>query len=269
MELIQALMENDSDIQPRIIHGDTQAQTATAFGLCKLLGIELMPRIRNWKGLKLPRPDADAHYEHIDSLFADESVNWDLIEANLPNMLRTVLSVRMGRLSPDLLRRTLTTFGARNRLNQALAELGRAVRTGYLLTWLSNRKVREDVHRGTNKSETTHAFRDFIAFGGEVIKQYDATERKKSAKYSMLVANLIALFNVVHMTAILDELHKNGVYFTNDDLVFLSPYGHKHINRFGRYRINLGKHPKVMDLDELHGGFLNHHRPPETDGPAE
>ena len=45
-----------SDIQPDTLHGDTQAQSTPVYGLAFLLGIKLMPRIRNWKDLKWFRP---------------------------------------------------------------------------------------------------------------------------------------------------------------------------------------------------------------------
>ena len=51
-----------------------------------------MPRIRNWKKLDLCRPDRNSRYDHIDSLFS-ETVDWALIEAHLPDMLRVVLSI--------------------------------------------------------------------------------------------------------------------------------------------------------------------------------
>lgn len=73
----------------------------------------------------------------------------------------------------------------------------------------------------------------------------------------------MVLYNVVAMTNILNDLHAEGFQFTEDDLTFLSPYIHEHINRFGKYQVNLGERPRVMDLDALHGGFLSHHRPPE------
>jgi hypothetical protein len=40
-------------IQPDILHGDMQAQSAPVYGLAFLLGIKLMPRIRNWQDLLL------------------------------------------------------------------------------------------------------------------------------------------------------------------------------------------------------------------------
>lgn len=47
--ILDGLINNQSDIQPDTLHGDTQAQSTPVFGLAYLLGINLMPRIRNIK----------------------------------------------------------------------------------------------------------------------------------------------------------------------------------------------------------------------------
>ena len=49
--ILDGLINNQSDIQPDTLHGDTQAQSTPVFGLAHLLGINLMPRIRNIKDL--------------------------------------------------------------------------------------------------------------------------------------------------------------------------------------------------------------------------
>ena len=85
--ILDGLMENESDIQPDTVHSDTQGQSLPVFGLAHLLGIKLMPRIRNWKDLKLFRPSKDTRYENIDELFSD-AIDWDVIETHLPDMLR-------------------------------------------------------------------------------------------------------------------------------------------------------------------------------------
>ena len=56
VEIMGGLLKNNSDVQPDIIHGDTQAQSTVVFALSHLLGFKLMPRIRNWKDLTLFRP---------------------------------------------------------------------------------------------------------------------------------------------------------------------------------------------------------------------
>ncbi len=47
--ILDGLLKNDSDIKPVEVTGDTQAQNAVVFCLAHLLGVRLMPRIRNWK----------------------------------------------------------------------------------------------------------------------------------------------------------------------------------------------------------------------------
>jgi hypothetical protein len=51
--------EADSDLRGS---GDTQAQSAPVYGLAFLLGIKLMPRIRNWKDLKWFHPAIACKY---------------------------------------------------------------------------------------------------------------------------------------------------------------------------------------------------------------
>ncbi|KTS74215.1 hypothetical protein NS115_24195 [Paenibacillus jamilae] len=66
--IIDGLLKNKSDIQPDTLHADTQGQSTPVFALAYLLGINLMPRIRNWKDLIFFRPSEDTVYEHIDPL---------------------------------------------------------------------------------------------------------------------------------------------------------------------------------------------------------
>lgn len=54
-----------------IVHGDTQGQSLPVFGPAHMLGVELLPRIRNWKDLTFYRPSPTAKYQHIDPLFGD------------------------------------------------------------------------------------------------------------------------------------------------------------------------------------------------------
>src|SRR6266567_2275166 len=55
--ILEGLLKNTSEVQPTTVHGDnTQAQSTPVFGLAHLLGIKLMPRIRNWKDLRFFRP---------------------------------------------------------------------------------------------------------------------------------------------------------------------------------------------------------------------
>ncbi len=111
-----------------------------------------MLRIRSWQDLHLFRPDAGARYEHIDSLFT-AAIDWGMIEAHLADMLRVVLSIRAGRLLPSAILRRPATYSRKNRLYFAFRELGRAVRTDFLLCYLSSVELRRVIQAATNESE--------------------------------------------------------------------------------------------------------------------
>ena len=141
------------------IHADTQGQSLPVFGLAWLLGFELLPRIRNWQDLVFYRPvHVPTGTQHIDTLFADDAVDWQLIETHWPDLMRVVLSMRAGRISSVALLRRLGNESRRNRIYRAFRELGRAVRTIVLLRYLSEPELREGITAVTNRVEAFHGF---------------------------------------------------------------------------------------------------------------
>jgi TnpA family transposase len=184
--ILDGLMKNESDIQPDTVHGDTHAQSTPVFGLAHLLGINLMPRIRKPKNLIFYRPDRGTYYKHIDKLFS-ETINWRLIETHLPDMLRIALSIKAGRITPSAILRRLGTRSRKNKLYFAFRELGRVVRTQFLLEYIGDIEIRKMVNSATNKSEEFNEFAQWLLFGGEgVIAENDRHEQRKIIKYNHL-----------------------------------------------------------------------------------
>ena len=182
--IIEGLLKNASDIQPDTIHADTQGQSLPVFGLAALLGFDLLPRIRNWHNLVFYRPDEGTRYQHIDSLFGDKSVDWDLIEAHWSDLLRTAISIRENRMSSVTLLRRLGNHSRKNRLYRAFRELGRAIRTITLLRYLSEPPLREQITQVTNRNEAFHGFADWLMFGGNLIGHNDPDYQEKVVKFT-------------------------------------------------------------------------------------
>jgi TnpA family transposase len=198
--ILDPFYQNQSDIQPDTVHADTHGQSAAIFGLAFILGIQLMPRIRNWKHLTFYRPTKETRYEHIDSLFSD-TVDWELIATHLPDMLRVGISVAAGRITPSTILRKLGTYSRKNRLYQAFRELGVAVRTGFLLRYLGDADLRSTIQAATNKSESFNDFVQWLAFSGAgVIADNDRVEQRKIIKYNQLLANCLIFHNAWTMT---------------------------------------------------------------------
>ncbi len=247
--ILDGLLHNQSEIQPDTIHGDTQAQSATVFALAYLLGITLMPRIRNWKELTFYRPTRSVHYNHVDSLFTD-TVNWDLIETHLPDMLRVALSIKSGKINASTVLRKLGTNSTKNKLYQAFHGLGCAVRTGFLLQYLNDAHLRTSIHAATNKSESFNHFVQWLSFGGEgVISSNNREEQRKMIRYNHLIANCLIFYNVFEISRILNELRQEGVSLDAEAIAALSPYWTQHVNRFGLYALDLNRCPPPIDYD--------------------
>ncbi len=245
--ILDGLLKNESDIQPDVLHADTQGQSEPVFTLAHLLGIDLMPRIRNWKDLDLCRPDRNTRYDHIDSLFS-ETVNWTLIETHFPDMLRVVLSIKAGRISASTILRRLGTYSRKNRLYQAFSELGRVLRTGFLLRYISDQQLRSTIQGATNKSEALNRFLKWIFFGGEgVITENSRDEQRKAIKYNHLVANCLIFHNLCSLTRLVQKLEQRGEPVPEDAIASISPYLTEHINRFGDYILNLDRKPPQPD----------------------
>lgn len=249
--LLDGLLKNTSEIQPDTIHGDTQSQSATVFALAYLLGIQLMPRIRNWKDLILYRSSSTTRYLHIDQLFS-ETVNWGLIETHLPDMLRVTLSIKAGQIAASTILRKLGTNSSQNKLYRAFHELGCAVRTGFLLQYIQDADLRATIQAATNKSEAFNGFAKWLSFGGEgVIATNNREEQRKIIKYNHLIANCLIFYNVFEMSRILQELVRSGYPVEPEVVAALSPYWTHHVNRFGIYDLNLERCPPTLDFDTV------------------
>jgi TnpA family transposase len=245
--IIDGLLKNSSLIQPKTLHADTQGQSTPVFALSHLLGIKLMPRIRNWKDLNFYRPDKDTVYQHIDSLL-DDSINWELIKTHWQDLFRVVLSISTGKISSAILLRKLGNYSRKNRLYKAFRELGRVVRTVFLLEYISDAKLRRQIQAATNKVESYNGFSKWFCFGGEgIIASNDPEEQEKIIKYNTLVSNAVIFQNTVDLTEILQQLKREGYLIDPEDIKALSPYLTEHIKRFGDYWLDMDIWPKALD----------------------
>ena len=248
--ILDGLIRNESDIQPDTVHGDTQAQNTPVFALAYLLGIDLMPRIRNIKDLIFFKPSKESRYENIQPLFRGEAIDWDLIERHYEDMLRVAVSIKAGMITPSTLLRRLGSKSRKSKLYFAFRELGRVIRTMFLLRYISDPQLRRTIHAATNKSEEFNQFAQWTFFGGEgIIAENVRHEQRKVVKYNHLVANMLILNTVHRMSKVLSDLQHGGKFVIDSKLAAaLSPYRTIHLNRYGVYPMDLNVPVESMNL---------------------
>ena len=253
------MIGNNSDIQPDTLHADTQGQSEAIFGLSFLLGIKLMPRIRNWKDLTFHLPDEKMQIENLDELFTGK-INWDLITQHIPDMLQIAISISRGKVAPSTILRRLNSSSRKSKLYFAFRELGRATRTTFLLEYISNIELRYKVQSATNISEAWNGFIQWVSFGGNKLRKQDRAGQTKLITYNHLVANLIVFYNTVHLTKSLSLFAEEGLKLDSKLINSISPYRPGNINRFGKYEItepeensltNSILHSNIIDLTPL------------------
>jgi TnpA family transposase len=245
VHILDGLLKNRSDVEIDTLHADTQGQSEPVFGLCRLLAISLMPRMRNWSDVTFYRPDKSVRYQHIDALFTKD-IDWDLIARHWQDMMQVVISVQAGRVLPSMLLRKLNTYNRRNLLYRAFCELGRVERTLFLLSYISKTEVRYSIRHETTKIESYNDFLDWVGFGGPIVKSGDPVEQEKQLKYASLVANVIMLSNVADLTEVLSSMVNDGLPVTPSLVARLSPYLREHIRRFGRFDLDMDVLPEPL-----------------------
>ncbi len=162
--------------------------------------------------------------------------------------MQVVLSIESGQISSDMLLRKLGNYSRKNKLYQAFRELGRVIRTIFLLKFISDQKLRQQITATTNKVEAYNGFSKWFFFGGEmVIASNDPEQQEKIIKYGDLIANAVIFRNVVDLSDVLLQLKKEGFFWEPEDLAALSPYLTSHIKRFGDYLIDLDNIPAALE----------------------
>jgi TnpA family transposase len=209
--ILDILQTTLSDFRPTRLHADSHGQSAHVFGLAFLLGIELMPRIRGWKRLKLYRPGGLEELDSIKHLFS-ATINWRRIEEHYPAFMRLALAIHSGKLAPSAVLARINSHSSRDPFSLALQELGHAVRTAFLLRWTRDANLRREVHKGTTKVERSHQFSKFLNFGSEGgLKTNSPEDQEKAIVYNELVVNAVAVQTVADQTQALHELRRRGI----------------------------------------------------------
>ncbi|MEH0573897.1 transposase [Streptomyces sp. B21-108] len=250
--IIEGLLKNTSEVQPTTVHADTQGQSQPVFALAHLLGFDLMPRIRNWKGMTFYRPSKTTEYVHIDALFGEagkNAIDFDLIESQFRHLMRVAVSVREGAISSSTLLKRLRSGSKKNATYAAFREVGRVIRTVQLLRYITDAPLRRRVTAATNKVESFNRFSQWIGFGNRgVIADNDPVEQEKAMKFNALLTNAVIFHNALDIAEIVRQLLEEGWEIDPEDLAHISPYLTEHINRFGQYSTHeLGIQPDAYD----------------------
>lgn len=233
--VLDGLLENNTILQIREHTTDTHGYTEIIFALCYLLGYYFMPRIRDLKDQQLYRVE-----RHADSgVFAPlltKTADVDIVEEQWDEMLRVALSLKQRTAPAHVIVQRLTNSFPSDRLSKAMTNLGRIIKTEYILRYLTDPELRRTVQLQLNKGEYRHRLprRIFFADQGEFTTG-DYEEIMNKASCLSLVSNAILYWNTRKITDLVETLRHHGAEIDNDTLPHISLLPFKHVIPNGTY----------------------------------
>ena len=165
-----------------------------------------------------------------------------LIVEHWDNMLRIAGSLTMGSCHSESLMRTLQRGKQPTKLARALQELGRVIKTLFLLNYLNDESYRRRILTQLNRGEGRHRLARVVFYGqrGELRQRYREGQEDQLTALG-LVVNATIVWNTMYMERALDHLRSTVQLVLTADMARLSPLGYAHLNLLGRYTFALSE----------------------------
>lgn len=135
--MIEGLLRHCTDMKVQKNYVDTHGQSEIAFAFCRLLGFELMPRIKRIGTQKLYLPNAfqRQNYPNLQPVIA-KAIDWELIRQQYDQMIKYATALRLGTAEAETILRRFNRSSPQHPTQKALSELGKAVKTIFLCHYL-------------------------------------------------------------------------------------------------------------------------------------
>jgi len=169
----------------------------------------------------------------------------DIVEEQWESMIRVAISLKTHTTPANIVVQRLTSSGPSDRLTKAFINLGRIIKTEYILCYLTDPDLRRKVQAQLNKGEYRHKIPRWIFFAeqGEFTTG-DYEEIMNKASCLSLVSNAILMWNTVQIDKILSSLEAQGETIKQETLSHVSLLPFKHVLPNGTYFIEEEKNGK-------------------------
>lgn len=255
--VLDGMLEHQTSLSPTELMSDTAGYSDIVFGLFWLLGFQFSPRLADLGDLRFWRIDVAADYGALSAV-ARHPLKLGRIREHWDDLLRIAGSLRQGEVRASELIRALTPGGNTSTLAKAIGDVGRIVKTLYLLSYIDDDAYRRRILNQLTRGERRHGVARAVFFGkkGELRKAYREGQEDQLGALG-LVVNVLVLWNTRYTDHALSRLRAQGAV-GEEDIARLSPLISEHINLLGQYRFALS--------EQLSAGGYRPLREPDTPG---
>ena len=203
--VIDGLMHNDV-IQSDRHSTDTHGYTEAVFAITHLLGIYFTPRLKSACKEKLYSLDEPLSYSDDEYPYFKpaEKIDTAIIQQEWDNILQFTATIKLKRNNASQLFQRLNSYSGNHPLRKALTELGKMVKTRFLLNYFDSLEFRQSTGKQLNKGENTNRFRKAISFGNNrEFQQGSKIEMNKACDANTLIQNGCILWNYLYLSQLI------------------------------------------------------------------
>ena len=249
--MIEGLLRHCTDMKLQKNYVDTHGQSEVAFAFCRLLGFELLPRIKriHEQKLYLPHSGQKDTYQNLQPVLS-KVIDWDIIRQQYDQMVKYATALRLGTAEAETILRRFNRSNPQHPTYRALTELGKAVKTIFLCHYLHLEALRREINEGLNVVEHWNGANGFIFYGknSEI-----ATNRMDEQELSVLSLHLVQICLVYINTLMIQKVLSEKPWFARmqpEDLRALTPLIWGHVNPYGIFRLDMSERLQLDPVSE-------------------
>ena len=163
----------------------------------------------------------------------------DIIEEQWESMIRVTQSLKQRTAPANVIVQRLSNNYPSDRLSKAFTNLGRIIKTEYILRYITDKNLGRTVQRQLNKGEYRHKLPRWIFFANQgEFTTGDYEEIMNKSSNLSLVSNAILYWNTSKISKIVDSLREQGEEIDDKTLSHISLLPYKHVLPNGTYFID-------------------------------
>jgi TnpA family transposase len=164
------------------------------WGLGNLLGLDIRARFRAIKNVNLYKTDDNCMGEPMKYV---DSIDWNIIKKCISSVLKLVNAVKSRKRGSKDFLSTWNIYDDKGvNVAEGLREIGKVYRTKFILRYLMDKGLQQDIREGCNRAEFWNKFQDAVFWGnGGVISSNNTNKQHASTLFLMLIMNAIVFYN--------------------------------------------------------------------------
>ena len=239
--VLDGLLYNESDLPLEEHYTDTHGYTENNFAAFAMLGRSFSPRIRGLHKQRIYRIEKNRDYKALSPLVnrSDRTIHISWICDQWDRLGHFYASLESGHVTASTAMKRLNGYTGKNHFYRANRELGRIIKTEYILQYMSDKSLRQRTRRGLLKGEQIHALARDLNYGKRgIINSQDLQKQRNSCSCLNLILACIIYWQAKEINKVVIESYPEDSSIDLSLMEHISPIAWDNVILYGEYVLN-------------------------------